>query len=253
MRNQIDYSGFIDRYLNKKMEHDELDWFREEMEINPSLMEEVQMQKEIGRAILNEETLAFRAQIGSMFEKEAAAKPGTARKKLSLSPVVRLAVASLATLVLLGAGLYLYTHRTIPADKLFNAYYEPYEGLTNVRSSNSQTADILMLAMQKYENQEFQSALLLFETVIASDRENMTSSFYSGISYMETERYRNAEKSFEGVINHDNNLFIEHAEWYLGLCYLKTGEESLAKKVFASIADTDGYYERRAKRLLRNL
>lgn len=253
MKNQIDYSGFIDKYLNKTMQKEELRWFRSEMEINPSLAEEVQFQKDIGKAILNQETLDFRAQITSLFEKEKEGKPVVQPKRLHMPHAVRVAVASLAALIMMGAGIYLYTHRSIPADQLFEAYYEPYDGLMNVRSSSAQFTDVLVTAMQKYENREFESALLLFETVLASDRENITSRFYSGISYMETERFNIAEKSFSGVIDHDNNLFIEHAEWYLGLCYLKTGQKDKAENLLALIADSEGYYSKKARRLARNL
>ncbi len=253
MSNQIDYSGLVEKYLTEQMEKDELEWFIEEMETNPALADEVRMQEDIGNAILNEETVAFRAQINNLFEKEEDKKPVKARKNLSIPLAVRVAVASLAALIMMGTGLYMYSHRTIAPDKLFEMYYEPYDGLTNVRSSNSQMTDMLITAMQKYENKEFESALLLFETVLASDAGNITSKFYSGISYMETEKYNVAEQSFTGIIDHDDNLFIEHAEWYLGLCYLKTGEEPQARKVFTAIADTDGYYSSDAVRLMRNL
>lgn len=252
MRNQIDYSDFIEKYLNQTMEQEELKWFSEEMRINASLAEEIQMQKDIGEAILNEETLAFRAQISSLFEEEQV-KPVRAKKSMKIHRSVRLAVASLTAFIVLGTGILVYSHRTIPAEKLFENYYEPYDGLMNVRSGNSQTADLLVTAMQKYEEENFESALLLFETVLASDDQNITSKFYTGISYMETERYGFAERSFTGIIDHDDNLFIEHAEWYLGLCYLKTGEIEKAKTLFSSIEESDGYYSNKSKRIARKL
>ncbi len=253
MNNQIDYSELIDRYLNNKMEQDELKWFTREMDNYPSLAEEVRLQKEIGEAILNEETLEFRAQISSLFEKETAAPTRIRTRKHLIPGAARIAVASLAALIMLGTGIWFYTHRTIEPDTLFEMYYEPYDGLMNVRSGNSQVADLLVSAMQKYETGEFESALLLFETVLANDRNNITSRFYSGISYMETDRFSVAESSFTGVIDHKDNLFIEHAEWYLGLCYLKTGKIDEAEELLTAIAETDGYYSRQARRISRNL
>jgi len=253
MKNQIDYSGFIERFLNNRMDQEEIDWFNEEMEINPALTEEVQMQQDIGKAILNGETLAFRAQISNLFEKEETGKPGKIRRSIRIPAAARMAVASLAALIMLGSGLYFYFNRTVSPDKLFDTYYQPYEGLMNVRSSNSQMTDMLVMAMHKYEQQDFESALILFETVLANDRDNITSKFYSGISYMETGRYGIAQKSFTGIVDHNDNLFIEHAEWYLGLCYIKTGDKDRARSLFKSIADSDGYYSRPSRRLLRNL
>lgn len=253
MNNHIDYSGFIEKYLNETMEKDELKWFREEMEMNPSLSDEVQMHRDIGDAILNEETLEFRAQISSLFDKrEPVSKPETSRA-ISIPHSVRVAVASFAALIMIGTGLYMYTHRTIPADKLFEMYYEPYDGLMNVRSSNNEVANILVSAMHKYENKEFESALLLFETALATDMNNIPSRFYSGISYMATERFSIAETTFNKVIDQNDNLFIEQAEWYLSLCYLKTGEKGKARELLNTIAKTEGYYSRPARNLARNL
>lgn len=253
MNNQIDYSGLIDKYLNKKMEKEELRWFTREMKAYPSLAEEVRLQKEIGEAILNEETLAFRAQISSLFEKETNGNTRVKTKKIKIPGAVRVAVASLAALVMMGAGLWFYTYRTVEPEKLFEMYYEPYDGVMNVRSGNSEVAGILVTAMQKYEQREFESALLLFETVLANDRTNVTSRFYTGISYIETEHFINAEMSFTEIIQHEDNLFIEHAEWYLGLCYLKTGKIEEAEQLFTAISESDGYYSREARRITRNL
>ena len=253
MRNQIDYSGFVERYLNQTLEQDDLKWFSEEMEGNPALEEEVQLQKEIGKAILNEETLAFRAQISSLFEEKEAVETVRLKRSYRVPHSLRVAVASLAALVIMGTSLYVYSHRTIPAEQLFESYYEPYESLINVRSSSSQTANLLVSAMQKYEEQNFESALLLFETVLATDDQNITSRFYSGISYLETNRLNHAEKTFASVIDHNDNLYIEHAEWYLGLCYLKTGKGEQARIMFSAIEESDGYYSRKAKRIIRNL
>ncbi len=253
MNNQIDYSGLIDKYLNKKMEKEELRWFTREMKAYPSLAEEVRLQKEIGEAILNEETLAFRAQISSLFDKKTNGNTRAKSKKIRIPGTVRVAVASLAALVMMGAGIWFYTYRTIEPDKLFETYYEPYDGVMNVRSGNSEVAGLLSAAMQKYEQREFESALLLFETVLANDRNNVTSRFYSGISSMETDRFNNAEMSFNEIIQHEDNLFIEHAEWYLGLCYLKTGKIEEAEQLFSAIAGNDGYYSNQARRITRRL
>ncbi len=253
MKNKIDYSDFTERYLNEKMGQDELNWFNQEMEINQFLAEEVQLQKDIGNAILNDETLAFRAQINSLFDKNKSVNPAKAKRAFRIPVAIRLAVASIASLIILGTGLYLYSHRTISADKLFYAYYEPYDGLITARSENSEMADMLAAAMQKYEQREFESALVLFEAVLASDSENITSKFYSGVSYLETKRFRGAEESFTGIIKHEDNLFIEHAKWYLGLCYLQMGEDSKAKELFSSIARSESYYSKTANRIIRNL
>ncbi len=50
----------------------------------------------------------------------------------------------------------------------------------------------------------------------------------TGISKFEEENYPEAKVSFTKVIDNKDNLFFEDAQWYLALCYLKTGEKDKA-------------------------
>jgi len=52
--------------------------------------------------------------------------------------------------------------------------------------------------------------------------------FYSGASFQETGQYKNAINEYQMVINDKDNLFIEQAQWYIGLCYLQTNDSKKA-------------------------
>ena len=48
-------------------------------------------------------------------------------------------------------------------------------------------------------------------------------------------------------------MFIEEAEWYKALCYLKMNERTEAKKELLAVIDRKGHYEKDAKAILRKL
>ena len=81
----------------------------------------------------------------------------------------------------------------------------------------------------------------------------IASYLYSGISYFEIEKYKEAGQSFQKVIEHDDNLYIEQAEWYIGFVYLMRDEKDKARKQFQKIADSQGYYQDEAEKILKRI
>ena len=70
---------------------------------------------------------------------------------------------------------------------------------------------------------------------------------------MEINEYGEANKKFNKIIDHKANAFIESAQWYLGLCYLRTEKSEKAKDIFSSIANSRSYYNKDARRILKKM
>ena len=67
------------------------------------------------------------------------------------------------------------------------------------------------------------------------------------------EKFDNAIESFNFVIEDKDNLFIEQAEWYLGLIYLMDNQKKNAVEQFEIIAESDSYYAKQAGDILQYL
>ncbi len=252
MKKELNYQAFIDKFLNGELEGEELQWFRGEMEVNPRLSEEVRLQQEGSEAIIDEDVMALRDQMNRLFDGDRQ----TLKKKPETvygSGMVKLAAASLvAVLIAIGSAVYFYSGEPETGD-LFSMHYETYDGVMNVRSGNADLDALMVNAMLKYENREFESALALFEKVRETDPDNVASMFYGGIAYMETGEFEKALQSLEEVIEHGNNLFVENAEWYKGLCYMRLEKTVEAKEHFIRIRDEEGYYSSQAASVLDEL
>jgi len=81
----------------------------------------------------------------------------------------------------------------------------------------------------------------------------MVGHFYSGVSLQELGKYQKAISEYETVITDIDNLFVEQANWYIGLCYLQTNEDKKAYKQFKKIAKEDGFYQLKAEAILRKM
>jgi tetratricopeptide (TPR) repeat protein len=112
----------------------------------------------------------------------------------------------------------------------------------------------LVEALRFYQQKDFPAAIDLFNEVIANDPTNAAVRFYIAISYIETNQVDKAIINLEEIINNGKNLYIEHAQWYLGLCLLKINQTDQAIELFRNMAyDTNNYYRNDASRLLNQI
>ena len=59
--------------------------------------------------------------------------------------------------------------------------------------------------------------------------------------------------SVRGLAYSIYNLFIEQANWYIGLCYLKTNENKKAFDTFKYLANKNGFYRSNALSILQKI
>jgi len=97
-----------------------------------------------------------------------------------------------------------------------------------------------------YVQEDFEQAIITF----SKEPENIIGILYTGFSYMKTNEYAKAEAQFLSIIQMNDNLFVDQAEWNLGLCYLVSGKEIEATKIFSKIAEGTTVYNSKASKLL---
>lgn len=248
MKNQLDYSEFIERYLDGEMGDNELIWFRKELDANPFLQKELNLRRKVNLAITDEKTILFKEQLDDVYYSLQKQKTVTLIRKPS--PLV---LGSVLAFLLIGTVLFNFIHNSKSNSKIFEKYYHPYESVITYRSSSINDDNDMKVAMQKYQDGDYKGALILFEKILKEDPTKTGLNFYSGISQMEDKNYDNAGTSFKKVISDGYNMYYEQAEWYLGLCYVITNRNDKAIPIFETIASGDGYFRKDAKKVLKML
>ena len=244
------YDEFIQPFLDGELSREELDWFSKELQSNAVLAEDIKLYREVDSAIREQDVMDLRDQLDVIHNSigdptKEPAQHSRIRKMLSYG-----AIASLAILISFGILLKVQ-HKKLTNEQIYQRHYEPYEVTMIYRSGETQR--MINLAQSKYDAQDFFGAIEIYEQILGTEPGDMESNLYSGISYMETEQYSKAENRFGTILDHNDNLYIEQAEWFLGFCSLQTGKNLEARAHFKEISRGDGSFNKKARKLMRNI
>jgi len=240
----------ISKYLEDELDPSSRVRFEEDLKNDPVLMSEFNLYKEVNIALIEKEAIDLRIQLREIHEEVILGHGIYSRQPVRR--ILRFAAAAvfLAALVFGSAGLYRYWSGS---HYIIDKFYVPYEMTMINRSENSEINLIMQKALEYYENKEYREAVVTFEKVLELDPDQMASRLYSGISFFEIREYQKASNSFNQIIEHRDNLYIEQAEWYLGFCFVMMDEKARAVRQFKKIAGSDGYYSEKAKEVINKL
>lgn len=240
----------IEGYINNELTEHEMDLFEARLADNKELNEEIELVKNINKALQEKDIMQLRHMLRNIAEDNI--KYSERSFTLKFRPrKIAISVAAASLIILMGiTGLL---SRYSSDDNIYRKFYTKYETTGIPRSSNTMNNQALAIALQKYNNKDYESALNLLQEVISKDQNNSVGHFYSGVSFQELGKYKNAINEYEVVVTHKDNLFVEQAAWYIGLCYIQTKEEKKAIKQFNKIANNHGFYQQKASAILRKM
>jgi tetratricopeptide (TPR) repeat protein len=248
MKNQTKHSATIEQYLANEMAPPEQQVFRKELRSNPDLAAELKLSQTIDSALERDDIIDLRRKLIAAIIAGRAAKEEV--------PVVHMysrkwwyAAASILVLCAVAATIYLQTPHRVSNDSLFTQYYSSENIVDQTRGDQN-----IVEAVIKFQKKDFKTASVLFKSILDKDNSNIAVWFYYGISNIETHNYANAIKAFSTIIEQNDNLYIEHAEWYRGLCYLKDNQKDKAISQFSVVASNpDNFHQQEAKNILTKL
>ena len=238
----------IENFLSGTAGVAEKAWLKKEMKRDPAVERELNLRRRTDDILAGREILDLRARLATieMKKRSASALRRTAAKAAKYA-------AAIALVALVSSVLYFVLRPTTTADELYTSYYSGYESPGAVRSGISSGNTLMDNALALYSAKEYDKAIGYLEQVIATDKGNMEPVFMYGMANMEVSNFPVAEGSFTKVINHNDNLYIEDAAWYLGLCYMMTDEKEKALNQLSAIADSKSRHSRQAAKLVRKL
>jgi tetratricopeptide (TPR) repeat protein len=241
----------IQKYLDNDLSDRDMKRFEADLEVSSKLQDDLALYQEVDEAMADTEVLSFREQLTDL-RREKQKSGGTGKSSIRFTKPWHFA-ATAAIALFLAIGLASVLDRPMNNKDLLKKYYKPYEVALINRSDNSTLDLILKNAEILYQRGEFEQAAVYFEKVLEEQPELAGTNLYAGISYYELERYYDAQNSLNKVIEHNDNLYIEQAEWYLGLCFLALDENERARRQFARMASGNSDKAADARKLLRKI
>ncbi len=238
----------IEEYLDNSLSKEELNLFEQDLLSDETLQDELNLHEEVNAAIMEQDVVDLREKLQTIGEKH--------RKREDIKTIIfnrwNMVAASFILFFTLGGYLF-FNNRPYTNDQIYKTYFEPYGIIGTTRSSDADNGSLMSEALKNYEAKNYRTAAALFQQILRKDSTNITGNFYSGISNLEINRYINANKNFNRVISHNDNLFIEQSEWYLGFCHLMNGNRTKAIHQFTVIANKDGFYKDKAAKILKRI
>jgi tetratricopeptide (TPR) repeat protein len=234
------YFEHIEKYINNELIESEVKFFESKIMKNPELARTVRLHKEIDDFLYDKKTSELREQLKSIHKKNVKKQnlvftiPG--KKKFYIAAAVLLLMASIGIIILL-------ISKPMTNKEIYIEYAQAYD-ISMISRSN--LTDILSKAMNKYQTKEYEQALIFFDQVIEKDPETISwINICIGISCTETNRHERAVSNFNKIINTNASLYIEQAQWFLALSYLKADKTLKAEKIFNKISadETHHYYK----------
>ena len=244
----IDFSYFIEKYNAGEMDDAEKQWFIKELDDNEKLRKEVELRRLTDIVLKNSDLINLRNKLATIEKNREAPIPA---KKPGRHINIKYA-AAIAGFVLIGS-IALLSNRHMNSNEIADRFYKPYDATSSLRSEETVKNLDYKLALEYYNIHDFRNAAIYFNKVLASDPGNMHSELLNGISNFENQNYPEATGSFSKVIADNNNYYIDHAQWYLALCYLKTDEKLKAIDQLSIIEKSKTIYRKDARKILKSL
>jgi len=131
-----------------------------------------------------------------------------------------------SVLVIVALGSWLFLNRDTKEEKLFAAYFQPEPGLISAMGTNDNY--LFDRAMVDYKVGDYDAALKIWESLLASKPENDTLNYFIGSACLIEEKEEIAIVHFKKVIANENSFFRNDALWYTGLALLKSNRKTEA-------------------------
>ncbi|MCD4745072.1 MAG: tetratricopeptide repeat protein [Bacteroidales bacterium] len=252
MENKLNIDELIEKYQIGELFGDDLIWFENELKTNKDLVNEFNLHQMIDKAIIQEDIFIFRERLENIHKIMILEKSRPIKNIIHNFKLLYFAGAAIILLII-GCFFYFYNNNKIYTnEELFSMYYEPYLTIAGVRSEiNDHSYKIYSDAIHKYSQKDYQNAIKLFSRLVEKNNNNTASHLYLGISYMETQKFNKAIESFQYIIEQNDLLYIQQAEWYLALCYLSLNMNEKALLQFEEISKRNNCYKNKVDEILK--
>lgn len=251
MNNKEALYDLIERHIQSELTDEEAKQVEELRAKDPSFAHEIEIHKDIHYALADKDLHAFK-QILTEADKTYFTSIKTTPPEKRVVPFYLKIAATITLVIGLSATLYFIKTTAVTKDNLFDTYFSPYDAPVNFRSSNSPYVDNdLKQALTFYDEGKYQNAIPYLNRVVTAKPENRLALLLRGVSYLASGNTAKAELDFNTIIQHQQNMFVDQATWYLALTYLRQGKKNDARSVLHTLENSS--YHNKVQELLLEL
>lgn len=253
MRVEEEDIELIERYLNSELSPEELDAFKQRLEVDSAFAEKVDDYKAIitgvrhlGHKKFTEELAAWEHEIKN---EETAVQTIDLRARRWKK---YLAVAAAVVLLILSLLYFMVPRAPVNTEDLFTAYFVPYDDVVSVRDGR-ENDETLGYALQNYGDGKYKEAIPYFQSYLSTDSQNHDAMFYLGTSALAEKNTAVAVPPLRELVA-QRSIYAEQAAWYLALAALLENNKESARTQLKDIAENKSHsMHEKAEELLGRL
>lgn len=217
-----DYQEEIDLYLDGLLTDREAETFEERLKSDPKLAYDLERHR-IARSIIKSPSL--REKLNFLSGEDLLYKQrGLFSKYKSLIKV-------LAAVVILVFGIFIYELFTLNNDILYQQQYSSYQ--IDFHGDKPPTHNSILYS---FTLENYLDVINIYENKLSDSNEDI---LIAGISYLELDQGKKAVDAFQRIVSQaekgGENDFLEDAEYYSGIAYLKINQIDAAYWYFSKI------------------
>lgn len=159
-------------------------------------------------------------------------------------------IIGIAASIALTIAVYFFLPKNLSTQELFEAHYTPYPNMFEpTMRSIEETQNMRTNAFKAYDERNYTEAARLFRELLKIQEEPGILMLLGNCNLI-LGNYEESIQNFQLLIKNYDELDMQ-AKWYLGLCYLKSGDKENAKKTLTELSETEIDYALRARDLLK--
>jgi hypothetical protein len=243
----------LDEFISGEASSGNTEFIAGELDENDDVRAELSLLREVNMAIGEHDVHELRNMLQVMRNELPVRKEKSLLASNTSQPGTR-RFGIVAAIMVIMLGISVLIKYSVDTPAVLESYLgETPMAITSFRTAAPEMNSFLIKGFQLYNQGDFKGALTSFREVLEVESLNPAAWFYTGAALQGQKDYGNAITAYEKVISHQDNIFTEQAEWYLGLCYLNTEQPDKARMIFEAIVNKEGFYDEKAAFVLKKL
>jgi len=158
-----------------------------------------------------------------------------------------------AAVLILSLLLFKTLTPSYTGEAVYKRNYEAMESNSfRLRGSTPDAGTKFQEGVDSYLLKDYAKADVAFDDLLKMNTNSPEVLLYAGLNKMGQGHFASAIDLFNGLLL-TGDQFVPEAQWYLGLCYIKTGENLKARALMETLSETEGIYKKKAQVILKNL
>lgn len=245
----------IESFIYDELDESSKESFTLDLNENEDLRSELLLLRELDIALSESDVMNLRQELKGLTESVMT------REEKSIFPIRKTfgglkRIGAAAALIIGLMSLSIVVRHSISQNDITAALLD--DSPTAMSAFRSATPDMNLSAdlsegFARYNEGDYQSALTSFLKVIEVNQNEPSARFFAGASYQNLDQHRKAIHEYKAVIEQGDNLFVEQAEWFSAICFIRLNDNEKAREQLLAIVSRNGFYEDKAKTLLNKL